>query len=95
MSSIVDAKAVSRMIRAKKKGSMQSDLRPDMDYAGQEAVDPNEAWDTKLAHEVNEALDEPDHEPASPEEMGENDPSQDIPQLKRAMQRLNKYFESL
>lgn len=91
MSSIVDAKAVSKAIRMKKKGS----LRPDMDYAGQEAVDPNEAWDAKMATEVNEAMDEPNHEPATPEEMGENDPSNDLPQLKRAVARIHKYFESL
>lgn len=91
MSSIVDAKALSKAIRMKKKNS----LRPDMDDAGQEGVDPSEAWDAKMATEVNEAMDEPDHEPASPEEMGENDPSQDLPQLKRAVARINKYFDAL
>jgi hypothetical protein len=89
--SMVDAKSLSKMIRSKKMRS----LRPDMDDAGQEAVDPNEAWDAKQAHEVNEALDDPDHEPASEAEMGENESSQDIHQLKRAVSRINKYFDSL
>ncbi len=91
MSSIVDPKAFSAMLRKKKKNQ----LRPDMDYAGQDAVDPNEAWDAKLGHEVNEAMDEPDHEPATPAEMGENDPSNDVAQLKRSVERIKKYFDAM
>ena len=48
----MDGKSLSKMIREKKKGA----LRQDMDYAGQDAVDPNEAWDAKQAAEVNAAL---------------------------------------
>ena len=58
-------------------------------------MDPVEAWDAKKAHEVNEAMDEPDHEPASKEEMGEHESSQDIAQLKKSVARIHKYFESL
>lgn len=79
------------MIRKQKKGA----LRPDMDYAGQEAVDPNEAWDAKQAHEVNEALDMPDHEAASPEEMGEGESSQSTATLKRSMSRIEGYLKQL
>jgi hypothetical protein len=91
MSDFGDAKSISKMIRDKKKNK----LRPDLDEAGQEGVDPNAAWDAKLASEVNDTLDMPDHEPASEAEMGENESSQDKTQLKKAMARLNKYFESL
>ena len=83
------------MIRKKKKQGMHSDYRQDMDYAGQDAVDPNVAWDDKQAMEVNEAMGEPDHEPASPAEMGENESSQDKMQLKKAMARIARYIESL
>lgn len=83
--------SLSKMIRDKKKNK----LKPDMDYAGQEAVDPNEAWDMKQANEVNEATGEPDHEPASPTEMGEGDSSQDKSDLKRAMSIVKKYFDKM
>jgi hypothetical protein len=85
----MDTKALSKAIRDKKK------LRPDMDSAGQEAADPVDAWDAKMSTDVNEALDEPDAEPASASEMGENESSQDIEQLKRSMARIAKYIESL
>lgn len=85
----MDGKSLSKMIRDKKK------LRPDMDSAGQSGVDPNVAWDDKQAMEVNEALDDPDHEPASPSEMGEHESSQDLAQLKKSLERINKYFDSL
>lgn len=88
---MIDGKALSRMIRKGKSGH----LRQDMDYAGQDAVDPNVAWDDKMATEVNEALDDPDHEPASEAEMGENESSQDLGQLKKSVARIAKYFESL
>jgi hypothetical protein len=87
----MDAKSLSKMIRDKKKNS----LRPDMDSAGQEAVDPVEAWDAKQASEVNEALNEPDAMPASASEMGESESSQDTAQLKKAMARISKYIDSL
>jgi hypothetical protein len=87
----MDGKVLSAAIRKRKKDS----LRPDMDDAGQEAVDPNVAWDEKQATEVNEALGEPDHEPASASEMGEDEGSQDKAQLKRAVARINKYFDMM
>jgi hypothetical protein len=87
----MDGKSLSKMIREKKKGS----LRPDMDYAGQEAVDPNTAWDEKQASEVNDVLDDPDHEPASASEMGENESSQDESSRKKISARIAKYLESL
>ena len=83
------------MIRAKKKQQGQANLEPDMDYAGQEAVDPNEAWDLKQSTDVNEALGEPDAMPASDKEMGEDESSQDKEQLKRAMARIARYLEQL
>lgn len=91
----MDGKSLSKMIREKKKKEGSADLRQDMDYAGQNAVDPNVALDAQKAMEVNEALDEPDHEPASPEEMGEDESSQDKAQLKKSMARIAKYIESL
>ena len=87
----MDGKALSAAIRKRKKDS----LRPDWDVAGQEAVDPNVAWDEKQNVEVNEALDDPDHEPASKAEMGENESSQDVAQLKKSVARIAKYFEML
>ncbi len=84
-------KELSKQIRLKKKSS----LRPDWDIAGQEAVDPNDAWDAKQNAEVNEALDEPDHEAASDAEMGENDSSQEKRSLKKIQARINAYFDKL
>ncbi len=92
---MLDGKKLSEMIRKKKKEGMHSDYRQDMDYAGQDAVDPNAAWDEQKAMEVNEALDNPDHEPASESEMGEDESSQDKMQLKKAMARIARYIESL
>lgn len=88
---MLDGKELSKQIRMKKKSS----LRPEMDYAGQEAVDPNAAWDAKQNAEVNEVLDDPDHAPASKAEMGEHESSQELAQLKKSVARINKYFESL
>ena len=85
------AKELSKQIREKKKSS----LRQDMDYAGQDAVDPNAAWDADQGAKVNHTLEEPDHEPASAEEMGENDSSQEKKSLKRAMGIINKYFSEM
>jgi hypothetical protein len=92
---MLDGKKLSEMIRKKKKKGMHSDYRQDMDYAGQDAVDPNVAWDEKQNMEVNEATGDMDHEPASPSEMGENESSQDKMQLKKAMARIAKYIERL
>lgn len=87
----MDGKGLSAAIRKRK----MDKLKPDMDYAGQDAVDPNVAWDEKQNTEVNEALDDPDHEPASKAEMGENESSQDTAELKKSVARIAKYFESL
>lgn len=87
----MDGKSLSKMIREKKKGS----LRQDMDYAGQDAVDPNEAWDAKQASEVDEVLGDPDHEPASKAEMGENESSQDEGSRKKISSRLKKYMDEM
>jgi hypothetical protein len=83
--------SLSKMIRDKKKNK----LKPDLDDAGQESVDPNEAWDMKQADEVNEATGDEDHEPASAKEMGEDDSSQSKKSLKRASSITKKYFDSL
>lgn len=82
---------LSKQIRMKKKKS----LRPDMDDAGQEAVDPNDAWDAKQNAEVNEALGDEDHAPASAAAMGENESSQDKAQLKKSVARINSYFDKM
>lgn len=86
-----DMTNLSKEIRMRKKGK----LKPDMDYAGQEAMDPNAAWDAKQDAEVNTILGEPDHEPASKAEMGENDSSQNKRDLKKSMARINSYFNEL
>lgn len=86
-----DLKNLSKEIRMRKKGK----LKPDMDYAGQEALDPNEAWDAQQDAQVNETLGDPDHEPASAEEMGENESSQKKSDLKRVQARINSYFNDL
>lgn len=88
---MMDGKALSAAIRKRK----MDKLRPDMDDAGQDAVDPNVAWDEKMNTDVNETLDDPDHEAASKSEMGENESSQDVKQLKKSVARIAKYFESL
>ena len=82
---------ISRMIRAKKKGS----LRPDMDSAGQEGVDPVAAWDAKQAAEVNAATGDEDHAPATATEMGEHESSQEKSALKKSMARINGYFDKM
>lgn len=88
---MLDGKSLSKMIRDRKKNK----LRPDMDDAGQEAVDPNVAWDEKQAMEVNEAMDESPETSASPQEMGENESSQDKMQLKKSMARIMRYIDSM
>lgn len=88
---MMDGKGLSAAIRKRK----MDKLRPDWDAAGQDAVDPNVAWDEKMNTEVNETLDDPDHEPVSDAEMGENESSQEISDLKKSVARIHKYFESL
>lgn len=92
---MLDGKELSASIRKKKKQSGQADLRQDMDYAGQDAVDPNRAWDQKQDDEVNDVLNAPDHDPATDAEMGENESSQDESKRKKISARLAKYLESL
>lgn len=87
----MDGKSLSAAIRKMKKDK----LRPDMDDAGQEAVDPNAAWDAQQNSEVSDTLGEPDHAPATDAEMGENESSQDVAKLKSAMARIARYIESL
>lgn len=87
----MNGKELSKMIRMKKKDA----LRPDMDSAGQEGIDPVAAWDAKQAADVNEVLDEPDAEPASDMEMGEDESSQDVEQLKKSVARIARYIDSL
>jgi hypothetical protein len=89
-------KGMSAAIRMKKKAL----LKPDMDYAGQEALQPTTADEIKQNLEVSHALEDAgvegmDHEPASPEEMGEGDNTQDVKDLKKISARIAKYFESL
>lgn len=86
-----DLANLSKEIRMRKKAK----LRPDMDYAGQDAVDPNAAWDAKQDAQVNETLGEPDHEPATDAEMGENESSQNKRDLTKVMNRINGYFKEL
>ena len=93
---MMDAKMLSKAIRDKKKNL----LKPDMDYAGQDALDPNAALDIQKNAEVSQAIEDAgqegmDHEPASPREMGEDESSQDEAQLKRSMARIARYMESL
>ena len=90
-----DDAELSQMIRKKKRQEGEADLRQDLDYAGQIAVDPNEAWDDKMAGEVNDTLGDPDHEPASPAEMGENESSQDRHELKKSVGRIRRYFDEM
>lgn len=92
---MLDGKKLSEMIRKKKREQGGADLRQDMDYAGQDAVDPNVAWDDQKAMEVNEATGDEDHSPATDAEMGENESSQDVAQLKKSMARIARYIESL
>lgn len=92
---MLDGKSLSAAIRKKKKESGQADLRQDMDYAGQDAVDPNAAWDEKQNMEVSDVLGQPDHEPATASEMGENESSQDEGKRKKISARIAKYMESL
>jgi hypothetical protein len=88
---MMEGAEISKMIRMRKKNK----LRADWDVAGQEAVDPNEAWDDKQAAEVNEVLGDPDHPAPSASMMGENESSQSESARKKISARIAKYFESL
>jgi len=88
---MIDGKGLSAAIRKSKKDK----LRPDMDSAGQEGVDPNVALDDQKNQEVSDVLGDPDHAPASAAAMGENESSQDTSSLKKLSARIAKYLESL
>lgn len=93
---MLNAKAMSAAIRMKKKNL----LRPDLDSAGQTALDPDTADEIKQNLRVSETMEDAgvegmDHEPASPEEMGEHESSQDVMALKKSVARIAKYFETL
>ena len=92
----MNIKAMSAAIRMKKKNL----LKPDLDSAGQTAMDPDTADEIEQNLRVSNTLEEAgvegaDHEPASPTEMGEHESSQDVAQLKKSIARIAKYFESL
>jgi hypothetical protein len=81
---------LSESIRDKKKQR----FRPALDSAGH-LPDPNEAWDKHQNDEVSKTLGDPDHEPASPTEMGEHESSQDKVYLKKSIERIKKYLDSM
>lgn len=85
-----DELELSKSIRDKKKQR----FRPALDSAGS-LPDPNEAWDEKQNQEVSDTLGEPDHEPASATEMGEHESSQDKVYLKKSIERIKKYLDSM
>lgn len=92
----MNAKGMSAAIRMKKKNL----LRPDMDYAGQDGLQPTTADEIEQNLRISETMEDAgvegmDHEPASPEAMGEGESSQDVKQLKKSIARIAKYFESL
>jgi hypothetical protein len=86
-----DSKELSKHIRDKKKRA----YRPDMDSAGQEGVPPEAALAADLNAKVSATLDDPDHEPASEKEMGEEESSQSLEKRKKVSARLNSYFDSM
>jgi hypothetical protein len=93
---MIDAAALSAAIRKKKKNL----LKPDMDYAGQEALNPTTTDEVEQNLRVGQALEEAgtegyDHPHVSDEEMGEDENSQDIKVLKRISARIASYFDSL
>ena len=88
---MINAKALSKAIRDKKKNL----LRPDMDYAGQEALDPTAADDIEQNERVSETLGMPDHEKPSDAAMGEGSSSQDEAARKKISKRIASYFDGL
>lgn len=89
---MIDGGQLSAQIRKRKKNPT---YRADLDDAGQDSVDPNAAWDAKQDAEVNETLGDPDHEPASPKAMGEDESSQSTAKRKAISARINSYFDTL
>lgn len=88
---MMDAKAISKAIRMKRKNL----LKPDMDYAGQEALDPCATDEIKQNAEISATLDAPDHEKPSDEAMGEGSSSQDESKRKKISARIASYFGGL
>lgn len=88
---MLDSKAISKAIRMKRKNL----LRPDMDYAGQEALDPCATDEIEQNARISATLGAPDHEPASAEEMGDGSSSQDEAKRKKISARIGAYFKSL
>lgn len=88
---MMDAKAISKAIRMKRKNL----LKPDMDYAGQEALDPCATDEIEQNARVSATLDAPDHENPSMAEMGEDSSSQDEMKRKKISARIGSYFKSL
>jgi hypothetical protein len=88
---MLDGKSLSAAIRAKKKNL----LKPDMDSAGQEGLDPTTVDEIKQNMRVSETLGQPDHAPASPSEMGEDESSQDESKRKKVSARIASYFKGL
>jgi hypothetical protein len=86
-----DGKELSKLIRMRKKGS----LRPDMDSAGQEAVDPQTAYLAEKEDEMDSALGEKPQTSASDSEMGEGDSSQTEASLKKIMARISSYLDKM
>lgn len=88
---MLDAKAISEAIRKRKKNL----LKPDLDSAGQESLDPSAADDIVQNARVSGILGDPDHAPASPAQMGENESSQDEAKRKAISARIASYFKGL
>ena len=93
---MLDSKRLSADIRKKKKNL----LKPDMDYAGQEAEQPTTVDEIEQNLRVSQAMEDAgtegyDHERPSDKEMGEGDDSQDVGELKKISARIAKYFASL
>jgi len=87
----MDSKEISKAIRMRKK----SLLRPDMDYAGQEALDPNALDDIVQNERVSKILDSPDHPKPSEEMMGEGESTQSLKDRKKISARIASYFKTL
>jgi hypothetical protein len=93
---MLDGKTLSAAIRKKKKNL----LRPDMDSAGQEALDPTAVDDLKQNERVSVALEDAgvegaDHAPPSDAAMGEDESSQDVKKLQKISSRILGYFKGL
>ena len=91
----MDAQSLSAAIRKKKKQMGQADYRQDMDYAGQDAVDPNVALDAKHNMEVSDVLGDPDHDSPSASAMGEDESTQKLSDRKKISARINRYFDEM